>query len=374
MIDVNAVCNDVDILNIIRIFKILINLAMIIVPVILVIFISIEIVKAISSGDLDTKKLWNNISKKMLAGVLVFLVPIILNFVLNIIPTGTLYYVDCYNNATSEQILYISSNNAFVALNNFEQALEVARNQVNQTNYDNAYKLYDPARIAVNKISEKETREIYQETLATDRELLEEVREALIEEESVVVIPPQPSTGDESGEGYVEGNKYTYDYIKSNLPSNLSSSRKDIVLTAAGYVGDIPYYWGGTATSPDFNTNRFGSTVTADRKGRNKKGLDCSHFVDFVFWQVTGNNLGNGNTTYIWNNYSYEISESELIPGDIGFLCPPSSCDSGNHVGIYAGKDSDGNKIWIHESGSPINNVTMNNFNFSYFRRVNILN
>lgn len=373
MITVNDVCNDIDILNIIRIFKSLINFAMIIVPVILVIFIIIEIIKTISSGELDTKKMWRSITKKMLAGVLVFLVPVILNFVLNIIPVGTFYYIDCYNNATSDQILYLSTNNALSALNDFEQAVTVAENQVNNTNYDNAYKLYEPARMSINKISEKETRETYQETLATIRDRLEKVRTAIKEEENKVNIPTRPSTGDEAGGGYITGSKYTYDYIASILPSNLSSTRKDIVLTATNYVGDIPYYWGGTASSPNFSANRFGTSVTPDYKGRNKKGLDCSHFVDFVFWDVVGNNLGNGNTTYIWNNYSKEISESELLPGDIGFLCVPSSCADGNHVGIYVGKDKDGNKIWVHETGSPSNNVVINNYNFKYFRRVTVL-
>lgn len=372
MIDVNDVCSDIDILNIISIFKSLISLIMIIVPVLLVIFISIEIIKTISNGEVDTKKLWSSISKKVIAGFLVFLVPTLLNFVLNIIPVGTMFYIDCYNNATSEQITYISTNNALVAMNDFEQAVTLAENNLNQTNYDNAYKLYDPARVAVNKISDKETRKDNQDILTTIKDRLENVRKALNEQKKLI-IPSKTENGDESGSGYVTGNKYDYNYIKNNLSSSLSTNRKNIVLTAASYVGDIPYYWGGYATSKNFEANNFGSTVSSDYKGRTEKGLDCSHFVDFVFWQVVDDNLGNGNTTYIWNNYSKEITESELLPGDVGFLCPPNSCTNGNHIGIYAGKDDKGNKIWIHETGSPSNNVVINNFDFKYFRRINVL-
>ena len=63
------VCNDVELLNILSIFKTLIGLVTIIVPVILVIFVIIDIIKTITSGDVDTKKLWSSISKRVIAAV-----------------------------------------------------------------------------------------------------------------------------------------------------------------------------------------------------------------------------------------------------------------------------------------------------------------
>ena len=73
------VCNDIELLNVLSIFKSLIGLITIIVPVILVIFVIIDIIKTISSGDVDTKKLSKSISKRIIAAVAVFLVFPILN-------------------------------------------------------------------------------------------------------------------------------------------------------------------------------------------------------------------------------------------------------------------------------------------------------
>ena len=59
------VCEDPDILNVIYIFVRLINLAVIVTIVILVIMIMVDIIKMISSGDLDTKNGKNSIVKRI---------------------------------------------------------------------------------------------------------------------------------------------------------------------------------------------------------------------------------------------------------------------------------------------------------------------
>lgn len=66
----------------------------------------------------------------------------------------------------------------------------------------------------------------------------------------------------------------------NNLPADTSDLRKQIVIQSADAVGKIPYYWGGFATVPGYDGNEFGKTISPDEKGRNRKGLDCSHFVD----------------------------------------------------------------------------------------------
>lgn len=149
------------------------------------------------------------------------------------------------------------------------------------------------------------------------------------------------------------------------LPEDLSEDRKKVIETALGAVGKIPYYWGGTASCKGYNGNNFGATVPADIKGRTKKGLDCSHFIDWVCWTAVNNNLGNGWTGTIWDQTT-GISKYQLKPGDLGFQ--NEGGNSTNHVGFYLG---DG--YWIHCSGSG-NNVVVNKTTvFTHYRRLNIL-
>ena len=116
------VCEDPDILNVIYIFVRLINLAVIVTIVILVIMIMVDIIKMISSGDLDTKNGKNSIVKRIVAAVLVFLVPSILNIVLSI--TGqTFNFGDCLNNSNREYISLANANKAEEYLTMAEQQL-----------------------------------------------------------------------------------------------------------------------------------------------------------------------------------------------------------------------------------------------------------
>lgn len=162
-------------------------------------------------------------------------------------------------------------------------------------------------------------------------------------------------------------NTISDEQIKSKLgfiPPNLTVTRRKVLTVALSAVDRIPYYYGGAATVAGFDGNNFGTKVPADYKGRTKKGLDCSHFVDWVFWTATGDNLGNGTTTTLWDA-STNISKSELKTGDLGFKENKTATGTKNHVGIYAG-----NGLWIHENGTA-NNVSLGDYSsFKYFRRI----
>jgi len=145
----------------------------------------------------------------------------------------------------------------------------------------------------------------------------------------------------------------------------ISESRLAVISWCVDSVGKIPYYWGGAASNPNYGGNAFGSAVSADSKGRTQKGLDCSHYVDWVFWTAVGNNLGNGSTVILWDKSS-SISQSDLKPGDLGFRNEPGG-NGINHVGIYVG-----NGQWIHCSSSTGSTYSPNYSGFHYYRRVNI--
>lgn len=357
MINVNDVCTDIDILNVISILKTVVNLICLVVPVILVIILSIDIIKTISSSEVETKKLYNTIIKRVFAAIIIFLIPTLIKLALSIIPMDTSYYLACYSNASKSQIAYIAENNAVLKMNELTVA-------ISKNDYKEAYRLYEEARVAVKKIPDKELRQQKQDVLKEYKKLVEQLEKGQDVSKSV-----DRNEGDDQTDA--SPNKYTYKYIEKMLKKyDIDEDRKQIVLTAASYVGKIPYYWGGKASSPNFDSNRFGSLATADKKGRTAKGLDCSHFVDFVFWQVMNDNLGNSNTRYIWDNRSQEVAEEHLLPGDIAFKNHPSA-DS-NHVAIYAGTDDNDNKVWIHLTGNPINNVVINNIELKHYRRVDL--
>lgn len=164
--------------------------------------------------------------------------------------------------------------------------------------------------------------------------------------------------------------KEEMDKLIQNLPAETTELRKKIVIQAADAVGKIPYYWGGTASHPGYDGNNFGTAVSPDNKGRNRKGLDCSHFVDWVYWTVMDNNLGNTNTKG-QIKMCKKISEQELLPGDLAFLIDKQGQTT--HVGIYAGTNENGEKVWIHENAND-SNVAMNTVSYwSGYYRLNIM-
>lgn len=159
-------------------------------------------------------------------------------------------------------------------------------------------------------------------------------------------------------------------------PSNINAIRQQIVDFAISMVGKIPYYFYegqsdgkgalGHAISKNYDDNHFNEEASlSDHKGRNKYGLDCSGFVDFVFWNVLDDNLGNGNTTTLRNISTKLSSSTDLLPGDLGFLSDEGS-GTNQHVGIYIG-----NNEWVELNP---NGVTKGEYpNFKVFYRPNIL-
>ena len=171
-------CNDITLLNILSIFKSLINLVRILVPVILVVFVMIDIVKTITSNEVDAKKMWQSTTKKIIAAVIIFLIFPVMNTVLRILPLN-LYYINCYNCADRDNVLSISVSNASNSLNNLRIAVETAESSTSNDNYNNAMRLYEIARKDVQKIIDKDTRENYKTTLEGYQDRLYQIKENL---------------------------------------------------------------------------------------------------------------------------------------------------------------------------------------------------
>ena len=135
--------------------------------------------------------------------------------------------------------------------------------------------------------------------------------------------------------------------ILDQLPTNLSEKRRKIIETALSAVGKIPYHFGDSASYPGLEKNHFGTKAAPDEKKRSRKGLDCSHFVDWVYWTAVGNNLGNGSTETL---KAKGKETNTLKPGDIMV-----HFGSVNHTGIFIGYTKDNQMIFIHESSGKGN-------------------
>ena len=102
-----SICDSASVLKVMRIIIILIKAIRIAVPIILIVTIILDYVKAVTDGDLSVPT--KGVVRKLIAAVLVFLVPTFVRITIKLVDTNNEYY-KCIENATSEGI-----NNAQVS-------------------------------------------------------------------------------------------------------------------------------------------------------------------------------------------------------------------------------------------------------------------
>lgn len=163
------------------------------------------------------------------------------------------------------------------------------------------------------------------------------------------------------------GTPLTSDQITSCmnlLPADISGERKALIAYALSSVGKIPYYYGGKAKVSGYENNQFYAPAPPDKKGRILSGLDCSGWVNWVYWSVTGTEPSAYGTNGL-SQAGHEISRDELQPGDI--IVRPGT-DS--HVMMFLGWTDHHSMICVHETGGNTNNVTVSDVNvdWPYYR------
>ena len=166
---------------------------------------------------------------------------------------------------------------------------------------------------------------------------------------SISTIDPKNPLTDEEISRYLDG-----------LPKDISNDRKRVIKFALESVGKIPYYWGGKANSRDYEGNAFGSIVQADYRGRVLRGLDCSGWIQWVYWSSIGENLNGAYSTSSLIGEGEKINRADLQPGDVVIR---TGADS--HVVMFLGWAGNGKMIAIHEN-SGANNVSVNEVTASY--------
>ena len=143
------------------------------------------------------------------------------------------------------------------------------------------------------------------------------------------------------------------------LPNDLSAERREIIETVCQLVGKVNYFWGGKSLVLGWDS-RWGTTMQVTAEGSSSTGtyrpfgMDCSGFVDWVFYNATGGEyiIGHGGGAAAQHLYCAPISWDEAMPGDLVFY-PEDS-----HVGIVGGRDENGDLLIIH-CASGANNVVI---------------
>ena len=150
----------------------------------------------------------------------------------------------------------------------------------------------------------------------------------------------------------------------ATLPADIDPLRKDIIEFALNSVGKVPYYWGGKPSGGGYEVNNFSTLIAPDTRGRILKGLDCSGWINWVYWSVTGSSLP-GESTGTLVGCGRKISRSELKAGDIIIRVGGDA-----HVVMFLCWAEDGDFYAIHETGGVINNVTVSKMtaNWPYYR------
>ena len=144
-----------------------------------------------------------------------------------------------------------------------------------------------------------------------------------------------------------------------NLPEGLSLEREAVVRTACSLVGKVNYFWGGKSLVIGWDA-RWGELRQVTAAGSSTTGtyrpygLDCSGFVDWVFFNQSGGSyvIGHGGGATMQHSYCTDISWADAQPGDLVFY-PDNS-----HVGIVGGRGANGGLLIIH-CASGYNNVVI---------------
>ena len=151
------------------------------------------------------------------------------------------------------------------------------------------------------------------------------------------------------------------------LPADLDQARKEAVETALSLVGKVNYFWGGKSLVIGWDS-RWGQLTQVWADGSSTTGtyrpygLDCSGFMDWIFYNLTGGEyiLGRGGGASAQHSYCTPVSQAEARPGDLAFY-PDDS-----HVGIVVGRREDG-KLLVCHCSSGQNNVVVTEFAASGF-------
>ena len=120
--------------------------------------------------------------------------------------------------------------------------------------------------------------------------------------------------------------------LNKTWPKGMDRRREAVILKGASLIGKVVYSQTGRASGLDTTTEEDCSSFVA-------WAFQKTGFTDVPYWSTTG--------TYVTASNFKAITESKLIPGDIGLINKQATGNE-NHVGLYVGKDQNGRAMWLH--------------------------
>lgn len=161
-----------------------------------------------------------------------------------------------------------------------------------------------------------------------------------------------------------------YIAIARQTDPTISPARAQVLTVGLSIVGKVKYFWGGKYYGTGWNSE-WGQLRKVTASGDHTSGtyqplgLDCSGFVDWAYRTAGVSDILKGGGTWYQYNNTTPITKAQLQPGDLGFMLAGGRT---THVGIYVGKDSKGNLLWVHSQGGE--GVVVGTCGFSHFREV----
>ncbi len=160
--------------------------------------------------------------------------------------------------------------------------------------------------------------------------------------------------------------------VIERLPDDLSPERRSVVETACSLVGKVTYFWGGKSLVLGWD-DRWGTLQMVTAAGNSTSGtyrpygLDCSGFVDWVFYNATDGMYypGHGGGATMQHRDCMPIAWANAQPGDLVFY------PGDEHVGIVGGWDGDGELRIIHCASSANGTVVTGVRGFTSIGRPN---
>lgn len=140
------VCDNGDLLSVLRIVNIVITIIKIIVPIILIVSVMLTYTAAVKSNDNDAiSKASKNAIAKVVAAIIIFFIPTFVNTIADVIDPNSKMYISCLDEATVERIQILYKEVAGKELDNFRNTLSLSN--------------YQTAKSAINKMDDGKDKE-----------------------------------------------------------------------------------------------------------------------------------------------------------------------------------------------------------------------
>ena len=285
-----SVCDVPEVLKVIKIVNLVITIIKILVPIILIITCMIDYMSAVGNNDIE--KTNKRIVRKIIAAIIIFFVPTIINIIFDVVDPNNKTYISCLNNASDNNITSLYKTN-------MDKYMEEARSKK-----DNAS--YQAARNYLSNIKDPELRDKYYKEL-------EEIKKSFTkDDDNDDHVPTNPTNP--SGE-IVDGGKYNLSDSDIEFLTTVCICEQgtlDGIAAEASLMANLFEMQGKYSSIVDYVKKSGWFACSSNDESANSKQMDVVRDV-----------LVNGNRTL-----PLYINEHDCIN------CTKKECDNGNRGDI----------------------------------------